>query len=224
MRVTRILGLALVAASTACPALADFQVREVCTDAKGKQLSERTLIVSPSRLRLDQGEVGFIVDVAKGKAVWLDHKAKTWIESPFASPAADPQEAARRAQFETLVSKLEEPGSQRFVPTQETRQIAGVSAKRTDVFIGARKIRERWQAESLPMDDISAIQLKLAELGGASMMQQRYFQELLNTGHLGYPVLIRDYELDVIVEAKEIKKGPQPATLFAVPSGYRKAD
>ena len=70
MRMARILGLAFVAASTAGAALADFQVREVRTDAKGKQLGERTLIVSASRLRLDDGEAGFIVDVAKGKVLF----------------------------------------------------------------------------------------------------------------------------------------------------------
>lgn len=223
MRMARILGLAFVAASTAGPALADFQVREVRTDVKGKQLGERTLIVSANRLRLDEGEAGFIVDVAKGKVLWLDHKAKTWSESPLASPAADPQEAARRAQFETLISKLEETGPQRFVPTKEAKQIAGASAKRTDVFLGARKVRELWHAESLPMDDVMTIQLQLAELDGA-IMRQRYFQELQHTAHLGYPVLIVDFEVGLTVEVKEIKKGPAPAAQFGVPPGYRKAE
>lgn len=223
MRIARILGLAYLAASTAGPALADFQVREVRTDAKGKQLGERTLIVSGSRLRLDEGEAGFIVDVAKGKVLWLDHKVKTWSESPLASPSAGPQEAVRRAQAEALISKLEETGPQRFVPTKETKQIAGASAKRTDVFLGVRKVRELWHAESLPMDDVLTIQLKLAELDGA-IMRQRYFQELQNTAHLGYPVLILDFELGLTVEVKEIKNGPARATQFGVPPGYRQVE
>jgi len=219
----RILGLAFLAASTAGPALADFQVREVRTDVKGKQLGERTLVVGGSRLRLDEGEAGFIVDVAKGKVLWLDHKAKTWIESPLAGPALDAQDAARRAQAEAVIAKLEETGPMRFVSTKETKQIAGASATRTDVFIGGRKVRELWHAEALPMGDVMTIQIKLAELDG-SILRERYFQELQSTMHLGYPVLILDLDLGLTVEVKEIKKGSAPAAQFGVPAGYRKAE
>jgi len=229
MTFVRPLGAVLTAALFAAPALAEFQLREVRADAKGKVLAERTLVVSGNRFRIDEGDAGFIADVGAGKVVWLDHKAKLWRETPLAPrnardrAAMDPQSAAWQSRWRTLSSDLQGDARLRVVITNETKKIAGVAATRSDVFLGNRKVRERWNAESLPTDEVSAITFKLVELN-PSLLQERYFQEVQATAHLGYPVLIRDLVQDAVVEVKEIRKGPIPAAVFAAPPGYRRSE
>lgn len=229
MTVARFFGSILAAACVATSAHADFQIRETLTDASGKPLAERTIIVSASRVRLDDGELAFILDVGAGKVLWIDHRAKVWRQTQLAPDnrvqrlASDPRSADWQNRLATLTAEIEGAAPPRVVTTSETKQIAGLAAKRTDVFLGNRKVRERWNAESLSTDDIATVTLKLAEYD-PTLAQQRYFQEFLATAHLGYPVLIRDLERGVVLEVKEIKRGPAPPALFAAPQGYRRSD
>lgn len=229
MTVARFFGSILAAACVATSAHADFQIRETLTDAKGKLLAERTFIVSPTRVRIDDGEVAFTLDVSAGKVLWVDHRAKAWRQTQLAPDkrverlANDRWSADWQNRLVALTAEIEGAAPLRVVTTTETKQIAGLAAKRTDVFRGNRKVRECWNAESLPTDDIAAVTLKLAEYD-PTLAQQRYFQEFQATAHLGYPVLIRDLERGVVLEVKEIKRGPAPPALFAAPQGYRRSD
>lgn len=228
MTIVRFLA-SILAACVATAAHADFQIRETLTDFNGKSLAERTFIVSAKRVRLDDGEVAFILDVSTGKVLWLDHRAKAWRQTQLGPDnriqrlTIDPGSADWQSRLAALTTESEGAAPVRVVTTGETKQIAGVTAKRTDVFRGNRKIRERWTAESLPTDDIGTVTLKLVERD-PTLAQQRYFQEFQATAHLGYPVLIRDFERRVVLEVKEIKTGPAPAALFAAPQGYRRND
>ena len=229
MTVARFFGSILAAACVATSAHADFQIRETLTDANGKSLAERTIIFSASRVRVDDGEVAFILDVGAGKVLWIDHRAKAWRQTQLAPDnraqrlANDPRSADWQNRLAALTAEIEGAAPTRFVTTSETKQIAGLAAKRTDVFLGNRKVRERWNAESLPTDDIATVAFKLVEYD-PTLMQQRYVQEFQATAHLGYPVLVRDLERGVVLEVKEIKRGPAPPALFAAPQGYRRSD
>jgi len=234
MPVARVRASLLAVAFVAGPALADFQVQEVRSDTKGKVLGERTVVLSESRMRIDDGDLGFVVDLSADKVLWLDHRAKLWTETPLEDNKArelmarDPETAGwagRLGTLNALEAEMEGTGRLRYVTTNETRQIAGVVARKTDVFLGSRKLRERWSAESLPTDDVFSIAMKLIERDlAAGLTQDRYFLEFQATQHLGYPVLIRDFERGVVVEVKEFKRGPAAPAVFKVPAGYRKSD
>jgi hypothetical protein len=229
MTVARFFGSVLAAACVATSAQADFQIRETLTDAGGKSLAERTFFVSASRVRLDDGEVAFVLDVSTGKVLWVDHRAKAWRQTQLAPDnrvrrlANDPGSADWQSRLGALTAEIESAAPLRVVTTSETKQVAGLLARRTDLFRGNRKVRERWHAEALPTDDIGTAMLRLVEYD-PTLAQQRYFQEFQATAHLGYPVLIRDLERGVVLEVKEIKRGPAPPALFAAPQGYRRSD
>jgi hypothetical protein len=179
-------------------------------------------------VRVDEADAGFIADADANKVLWLDHKAKVWRQTALAADTGSqrakyPNDAAWQGRLGNLNAELRGSGRLRFVPTGETRQIAGVSARRIDVFRGNRKIREHWAAESVSTEEVSSITLKLAE-NDPALIQERYFQDFQATAHLGYPVLVRDLERGVVVEVKEIKTGAVPAALFGAPAGYRRSD
>ncbi|HYS12548.1 MAG TPA: hypothetical protein VEN28_04505 [Burkholderiaceae bacterium] len=220
----------LAAALGASPAFADMQIRETRTDSTGAVLGERLTAVSANRLRIDEGDLSCVVDLAAGKMMLLDHKTKTWRERSLAAdkpdrrtPTADATTQKWQSRTEALAAAVEDLRLLRVVPTSETKTIAGVVAKRVDLFDGLTKVRESWHAASVPADDINTVLLKIAERD-PSIMVRSDMNTWQQTVHLGYAVLVRDLERGVTMEAKEIKTGAVPAQRFAVPSGYRKSE
>jgi hypothetical protein len=219
----------LAAALGASPALADMQIREIRTDTTGAVLGERSTAVSANRLRIDEDDTSYMVDLAAGKVVLVDHKARTQqerslaAEKPGRRTPADALTQKWQSRAQALAAEFEDRRLLRIVPTNETKTIAGAVATKVDVFDGLTKVRESWHAASVPADDINAVLLKLAERNPL-IMSRGDMNVWQQTVHLGYAVLVRDLERGITVETKEIKTGAVPAQRFAVPSGYRKSE
>jgi hypothetical protein len=214
----------LVTALGATPVLADLQVREVRTNAQGAVLGERTVLVSANRLRIDDGDAAYCIDLVAGKWMLIDHASKTWRERALArSPDLDPERSDWKRRYEALAARVEDRRPQRVVPTAETRTIANVAAKKVEVFAGSTRIRESWHAAAVSANDIQTILLKVAE-SDPGMVALPLMNVMLQTAHLGYPILVRDLERGITVQARDIKMGPVPAQSFAVPNGYRKLE
>ncbi|HEU0203262.1 MAG TPA: hypothetical protein VFR86_22880, partial [Burkholderiaceae bacterium] len=149
----RFLAPLLAAALGASPAWADMHIREVRTDTSGAVLGERVTSVSANRLRIDDGDMSVVLDLVAGKFMLLDHKAKTWQERALAAakaarrpPAEDATTQLWRSRTEALAAEFADRRVLRVVETNETKTVAGVVAKKVDLFDGLTKVRESWHA------------------------------------------------------------------------------
>lgn len=225
MRSTRLLLLAAVLV-VAFPASAALQVRQTLASGDGTPPVERKLIVSDTKLRVDEGTWSLIFDSATGKILQLHHAEKTWSESVMPQAAAvdqDPVSSRFAAAFAKSLPLAVEPGTVAVRPIDETRTIAGVPAKRVDVYRDGVLVGRRWHAQSVDDGELVQIQSLLA----TSPLAPHFSDGIMistRTGTLGLAVRIEDVESGDSMEAIEIRKDKPAAALFAPPAGYRKVD
>src|SRR5436190_554521 len=148
----------------ALPVSAALQVRQMLKSGDGSAPVERKLILNGTKVRVDEGSWSLIADSATGKIVQLFHDKKTWNESGVPQPAALAQDPVS-LQFATALEKslalVAEPSVLIVRPSTETRTIAGVQAKRADVYRDGVLAQRRWHAESLSDADLLQFQTML---------------------------------------------------------------
>jgi hypothetical protein len=216
----------VVAVVVTLPVSAALQVRQMLKSGDGSAPVERKLILSGTKVRVDEGSWSLIADSATGKIVQLYHDKKTWNESVAPQPAAlsrDPvssQFAAALAKSLTLVA---EPSAIVVRPGTDTRTIAGVQTKRADVYRDGILARRSWLAESLTDADLLQFQtmLQMTDVGPL------FYDELTmatRAALLGFTVRIEDVASGDVMETVEIRKDAPAASVFAPPAGYRKTE
>lgn len=225
MRSIRLLAL-YAAVLAALPAAAALQVRQTIKAGDGSAPVERKLISSGSKVRIDEGTTSLIFDSATGKIVLVDHATKTWRESPLKNPLSPTQDAASTRYAEAFAAStalVADSGAISVRPSTETRTIAGVPAKRVDVYRNGILVRRSWHAASVEDGDLVNAQGMLA----TSDLAPLFIDDLTvatRTATIGHTVRIEDVATGDSMEAVEIRKDAPAATVFAPPAGYRKVD
>ena len=217
------LAAALLAA---VPASAAVQARFTVKPADGTPPVERKLSLNGTKVRVDEGTWSVIADSATGKILQLQHDKKTWSEAVAkqgGTPPQDPVGHFYAAAFAQSVALVAEASGLVVRPTTETKTIAGVQAKRADVYRDGVLERRSWHAESLKQEDLLQFQtmLQMSDLGGLIGDQL-----LLGArgALLGFTVRVEDVASGDVTEAIEISRDAPAAAVFAPPAGYRKID
>jgi hypothetical protein len=225
MRSIRPLALS-AAVLVALPVAAAVQVRQSIKSGDGSPPVERKLIVSESKVRVDEGTWSLIYDSDTGKVVDLNHAAKTWSESVMSQSAAldqDPVSMRYNAAFTQALALTGDSAAISVRPTDETRTIAGVPAKRADIYRDGILVRRSWHADSVDDGDLVQAQSMLATSPLASFFSDQ-IMIATRTALLGHTVRIEDVETGYSMEAIEIRKDKPAGGEKREAAGYRKVD
>jgi len=111
-----------------------------------------------------------------------------------------------------------------------TRKIAGYDCTQYTLSMGPDMVFDLWVAPALemPVQLVDAQKATFAAMGPAGRRFVAMFDEMkkikgvaLATG-MNYKVVGR--KVDSLTEATEVKRGPIPASTFAIPAGYKMRD
>jgi hypothetical protein len=210
----------------AVPASAAVQARFSIKPANGAPPVERKLSLNGTKVRVDEGTWSLIADSATGKTLQLQHDKKTWSEvvaKQRGAPSQDSVESRYAAAFGKSVALVADTSGVVMRPTNETKTIAGIQAKRADVYRDGVLERRSWHAESLLQEDLLQFEtmLQMTDLGGL-------IGDELSVGTrgalLGFTVRVEDVVSGDVTEAIEIRRDAPAAAVFSPPAGYRKID
>jgi hypothetical protein len=224
----RSIRLAVLAAAVlvAFPVSAALQIKETLKPGGGGPPTERKVIVSGTKLRIDDGNVSLIFDSASRRVVRLHHGAKTWTEGKVAQigeTAEDPTGGKYGAAFGKSVDLTGDKRSVEVRPSDETRTIAGVEAKRVDIYRDGILARKSWHASSVDANELMDIQNSLA-ISDLAPMVATEVAIWTRTATIGFAVRVEDVVTGASMEVTEIRRDKPADSLFAPPAGYRKLD
>jgi hypothetical protein len=192
----------------------------------------QTQYVSAARVRLSDGDRETIVDLASGKVTMLDPRRKQYSETSLDELRAfgDQIDAAMagRAVFDRDIGATASVTVAR--DADGGRTIAGLPTEKYTLTLGESMRYEVWVAPSLPAPPqyFEARKAVYATLGPMARRFDRIFEEMKKIKGLPLASVsesrIRVGQRRVVIEATEVRRGPIPDSVFAVPSDYTKVD
>jgi Domain of unknown function (DUF4412) len=194
----------------------------------GDSVSDSTTYLTSEYSRSHSGQNDSIMHFPTGKMTMIDHGKKEYWETSLEEMTAywkkltremkgTPMEAMFGFGEEVEVEKL--PGKRSF---------AGYDCQRYSLSLGDVLEVDLWASTSLepPARYFDGRKLAAAAMGPMGQLFEKLYDELkkikgfpLSTAVILRTPMSRTQTLD---EAVEVKKGPIPASTFAVPSGYKK--
>jgi hypothetical protein len=166
----------------------------------------------------------FIIDLGKKMVYFVNHKSKTYVESPLPLDLAKllPPEAAAMAGMFTMSATVS--------PTSETKKIGQWACTGYDVTIsvmGMPMNQKVWATTDLPFDPTNFTQKFMpAFLQGAMRLGEASVKEFAKIK--GFQIAmemnadIMGAKIKATSEVVEIAKKNAPAGTYAVPAGYTK--
>jgi hypothetical protein len=225
-RLRALVACAVLAA--ALPAAADdFTVLSTVTSPRG---GTRTLIqyLSPTRIRISDGDRDAIVDVPSGKVtLFSDRRREYWETSLDEVAAFVGQVDAALARSETMEQMR---GPITVLKGSGRRKIAGYDTEQYTLTLGEAMRFDVWVAPGLQPSPsyFDARKVLYATMGPMGRRFDRMFDEMKRIK--GFPLATSvDYRMrmsnrQTVTEATEVRMGAIPETVFATPAGYARAD
>jgi uncharacterized protein DUF4412 len=230
----RILSAVLVAGVLGLPlrgAADDLTIVSTVTTPRGTTRTQ-TQYISTSRMRLSDGERDTIVDLASGRVTLLDPRRKQYSETSLGELRAflDQMDAAMagRPIFDRSIGATASVTVARAAAGG--RRIAGYDTEQYTLSMGDSMRFEVWAAPGLqpPVQYFDARKVVYATMGPMARRFDRMFDELKKIK--GFPLAtISDSRMrvgrrQVTIEATDVRKGPVPDSVFAVPAEYKKVE
>lgn len=228
--VTRVFAAAGLVGLLAMPVAAE-DLTIVSSVKGGKDPMTQTQYLTADRTRTHTGDQDVIVEIASGRIVTIDHKKKEYTETTFAEMAAMMKKM--EADFAKMPGFLQKTmgGSLKPVTVQKgsaPRKIAGYDCTQYTLAMGEDMAFVIWAAPALevPAKYVEAMKSRAATMGPMARRFMAMYDEMAKIK--GYPLSFASNfkmagrKMDTLVEATEVKKGPIPASAFAVPVGYKK--
>jgi hypothetical protein len=234
--VSRMFYSALAVACLAAPASAsaeDLTIVSKTTVGAAAPITTTTYVTA-DKIRTSSGDTDTIIDVTGGR-IWVLTPGKkeyyefTRDELATAMANAEPQLSgpaldilAKMGGAKQIEAKLEQVGA--------ARKVAGYDCTPYVVTMADNMRYEVCAAPSIAMPPayLDAMKAPFAVMGPMAKRFDKTFEEMKKVK--GFPlatnfsVNLMMIKQDVKSEATEVKKGPVPATVFAVPAGYTKKD
>ncbi len=196
--------------------------------AFGDRESDATQYITPERSRSSSRDSDSMVSFADGKITLIDHRKKEYWEATLEQMEDYWDRTARKLRTsgagdmwdlraEPKLEKL--PGKQKF---------AGYDCEHWSLSVGDALEVDFWAAPGLraPERYYDGRRLAAVSMGPMGALFQKMYDELKKVK--GYPlstaVILRTpfTRTQTLEEATEVRKGLIPASVFEVPSGYRK--
>jgi hypothetical protein len=249
MHVYKKLPALAAAVLLALPAAAGDLTIVFKTVAAGKPGSS-TEYMTTNKLRMSDGERDTIVDTAAGRITSIDHQKKEYSEltvaemeaamqagvAKLAEGQAKQQEAmknmppAMRERMQKMMGGAGGPlGAIKVTPGAGGRKVAGYDTQSYVMTMGEAMRTEMWATTALhpPIQPGEMLRLQsmlnpMMKGMGAAMDEFKKIQGLTLASTTSVSVMGKSMESSR--EATEIKTDPIPASVFAVPAGYKKVE
>jgi len=251
MTSSKIAGIAALSlAVAAMPTLAEdvtIVSREKVGNGPEKVTSQ---YFTKERVRHNRGDQDTIFEYGAGKMIHIDHKKKQYSEMTLAEMEAQMQRVAAEmekmnAQFQNMPPAIREKmekmmggGSGAVTVTKgATRKIAGYEAQLYTLAMGANMKMETWNTTALQFPVPEADLKKFASFANAlgPMANNPMFKGVskltdemkkIQGFALASTTEVKMMGKSTITtsEATEVKPGPVPASIFAIPAGYKKVE
>jgi len=228
---------AVLAVALAAPALAgaeELTVVSKVTINNGAPTTS-TQYIGADKIRSSDGEHDTIVDVAGGRFTIIDHKKKEYYEF------TREELTAAMAQFEqqmagpmgAMMEKMMGGKAGEVTVTKgATRKVAGYDCTDYTYTLGENMKYDVCTTQAVQLPDqlyyYDALKGPYAMMGPMGKRFEKLFDEMKKIK--GFPIAMNSsvkmmaMNMRIASEATEVKKGPIPASAFAVPAGYKKKD
>jgi hypothetical protein len=206
----------------------DMTIISQVTPAKGKPTTS-TQYITKDKIRMGDGQLDTIVDLASGRMVQIDHKKKKYFETTFEEMrqhfAQLEQMMGSNPMMESMMGKV---GEIKIQHTPETREILGYSCTKYVMTMGDNFSQTMWVTPELtiPLEYYDASKMIYAMMGPMAARFEKMLDGMKEIE--GFP-LANDVDMKVMgMDASsdsvvtELRKGPISPDTFAVPAGYKK--
>lgn len=240
MRCNRVWAAAALAVCLAVPAVAEDVTIVYNMTQDGQPKGTATQYVSSERLRMANPETDMIIEYASGRIVAIDHKKKEYWETTRDEMAAQVQQAQAKMdeQMKNIPPAMREKmgnmmggiaAQVQVTPGTGSKKIAGYDTKPWTVTIGEMMKQEMWNAEiPFPTPAVDArnsmMMLNNPMMKGAKDMVEKMRQVKGIPLSETTTVKVMMKTITTTREATSVKLGAIPASVFALPEGYKKVE
>jgi hypothetical protein len=230
--VRRMLSLAALAGLAALPASAE-DLTIVSAVKMGDRQSTSTQYITADRARMATGDTDTIVEYATGRIVQINNKNQEYSETSLAEMAAFVDKQVARLEGLPAFARKAMGGTVGEITVRKgtaTKKIAGYDCTQYTLSMGEDMAFDLWVTPALeiPAHLVDAQKATFAAMGPAGQRFVAMFDEMkkikgvaLATG-MNYKIVGK--KVDSLTEATEVRRGPIPASTFAIPAGYKKKD
>ncbi len=196
----------------------------------GNEPMTTTQYLTADRARTSNGDTDTIVEYGPGRLIMIDNKKKEYTETTFDEMTASLRKMDE--EFSKLPGFVQKSmgGAVGQVTIQKgtaTRKIAGYDCNQYTLSMGQDMVFDIWAAPALevPVKYTESMKSRYAAMGPMGRRFSAMFDEMAKIK--GYPLSfgmsykMMGKKLDTVTEATDVKKGPIPASVFAIPAGYK---
>jgi predicted nucleic-acid-binding Zn-ribbon protein len=228
---------AVLAFAVALPAVAaadDLTVVSKVTLNQGTPTTS-TQYITGQKIRSSDGEHDTIVDVAAGRFTVINHKKKEYYEFTRDEMAASMAKLDQQmsgpmgAMFEKMMGGK---AGEVTVTKGTSRKVAGYDCTNYTFTLGENMKYDVCSTQAVQLPDqlyyYDALKGPYSMMGPMGKRFEKLFDEMKKIK--GFPIAMNSQvnmmtvKMNIASEATEVKKGPIPASAFAVPAGYTKKD
>jgi len=196
----------------------------------GPQPMTQTQYLTADQARTSTGDTDVIVQYGPGRIITIDNKKKEYSEATFDEMAATLRKLDEQMAKMPAFLQKSMGGGVKPVTVQKgtaTRQIAGYDCTQYTLSQGEDMVFEIWAAPTIqaPTKLVESMKAQWAAMGPMGRRFAAMYDEMAKIK--GYPLSfgmgykLAGKKIDSVIEATEVKKGPIPPSVFAIPAGYK---
>jgi hypothetical protein len=194
---------------------------------KGKT-STTTQYMASDRVRTSDGENDTIVEFGTGRMVMINNNKKEYYETSLQDIAAAFQKMEKDLAGSPIAGLMGKVEDVQVTKGSQPRKVAGYDTEHWIMTMGDNMKFEVWAAPAMevPTKYYDARKAQYAAMGPMGKRFEKMFSEMSRIKGMPLATTISAkmmmVKMEVKSEATEVRKGPIPASAFAVPAGYKK--
>ena len=205
----------------------------VYTVKLGDKAGTSTQYLAAERARMTSDDTDSIIEYATGRLIQINHKKKEYTETTLAEMAAFMEKTLAEVDKMPAFAQKMMGGAVGQITVNKgtaTRKIAGYDCTQYTLAMGNDLVFDLWVTPALemPAQLLESQKAQFAAMGPPGRRFVAMYNEMkkikgvqLATG-MNYKVMGK--KVDTLSEATEVRRGPIPASAFAIPAGYKQKD
>jgi hypothetical protein len=223
-------ALAAVLCTPAAGVAEDLTIVSTVTVGKGPP-STSTQYLSGDKVRTSDADTDTILEYGSSRMVVINHRKKEYYETSLAEMKRFLDQLQAQMQANPIMEKMLGPTAKVEVrKAPGSRKIAGYDTQQYVLSMGDTLKFDVWAAPALPAPHhyFEARKASYAAMGPLGKRFEAMFDEMKQIKGfplaLGLSARMMMFKQEMVSEATEVKKGPLPASAFALPAAYKKKD